>query len=619
MKKQILLLCAVAGLSLSAVAKSEISFTYAESDMLDSWGASKVQTYDVAIAIQEASLIGCEITKISVPVPNTPNQSGYSVWLSKELTLSSEGGIKLNVPDVWSVDVEPQVENENDELAYLTYVLPEPYTITEEGIYVGYSFMVDKAGGEDDPEPVVVAPNEGEGGFWIHSTLSYRKWKDYSSSQGCVSPMVVSIAGDFNANAAALKPLRRLHCQQGNPTDFTFAIANHGTDAINSVEYKLDVDGISNVGTVELSEPIPGYFNRQGKIKVPFPGLNIGVYDYTLSITKVNGEENPDNEASGSNAVDVLDRLPVKRPVMEEYTGTWCGWCVRGFVALEKMAELHEDFIAIAYHDSDPMQIPYPNVVNGFPDAWMDRSVECDPYFGLSNSSFGIEDLWTSLKEEFSPAEIEIAANWEGDDYQKITVNSNVKWLAGPDQEGEYRVEYVLLADGLSNEDWKQSNYYYTFSPESASEYMEDFCKGGKYGNSKVTGLVYNDVAVQTSGLKGVAGSISNTEAGSENPYSYTFDISNNSIIQNKNKLRVVAMVVLADASYCKGYGLVINSNVCDVPQTSGINDVPDESEEVSVVYYDLSGRVVTNPSSGIFIRASKRSDSTIRYTKIVK
>lgn len=619
MLKQILLFSVIAASNLSGWSNNEITYSYTESNDLNLWGASKPQTYDIAIAINESSLIGCEITRISVPVPNSPNISGYSVWLSKELVLETVEGVKVNAPDVMSAEVEPQFENENDTFGYLIYELTEPYKITEEGIYVGYSLTVDKTETDYDKNPIVVSPNIAADGFWVHASQSYRKWKDYSEAQKCVSALMVNIAGDFNENSAAIKPLRRLHGQKDAPTAATVAIANHGASEIYSVEYKLSVNGAETTERVEFAEPIPCFYNRKGNVDITIPALDAGVYDYVVEITKVNDFENEDNEASASNIIDVLDKFPVKRPVMEEYTGTWCGWCIHGFVALEKMAEFHDDFIAISYHNNDPMQISYPNVVDGFPDAWMDRNIECDPYYGLTNKDFGIEELWMSMKEEFTPVEIELEANWGDAEYSNIIVDSNVRWVGGPESEGEYRVEYVLVADSLCDEKWRQSNYYTNFTQDKAPLYLEEFCQGGEYGQTKVAGLVYNDVAVQTSGLKGVEGSILSIESGSENPYSYTFDITDNTIIQNKDNLRVVAMVIYANNEYGDGYGLILNSNVCNVPKTNSINSIQTDRHVISTKYYDLSGREITNPSSGLFIIVSTFSDSTTRFTKIIK
>ena len=44
--------------------------------------------------------------------------------------------------------------------------------------------------------------------------------------------------------------------------------------------------------------------------------------------------------------------------VAEEGTGTWCGYCVRGIVALEEMNKKYPDnFIGIAIHSGDPMAV----------------------------------------------------------------------------------------------------------------------------------------------------------------------------------------------------------------------------------------------------------------------
>lgn len=48
-----------------------------------------------------------------------------------------------------------------------------------------------------------------------------------------------------------------------------------------------------------------------------------------------------------------------RKIVMEEETGTWCGWCVRGIETIERMHTKYPDnFIAIALHTSDRMSNP---------------------------------------------------------------------------------------------------------------------------------------------------------------------------------------------------------------------------------------------------------------------
>ena len=86
--------------------------------------------------------------------------------------------------------------------------------------------------------------------------------------------------------------------------------------------------------------------------------------------------------STSAMAANVGD-VPVHRPLMEEYTGTWCGYCVRGLLGLQKLAELYpDDYVCVSYHNGDPMEIAYdfPSPIAGYPSAWVDRGMEVDPY-----------------------------------------------------------------------------------------------------------------------------------------------------------------------------------------------------------------------------------------------
>jgi hypothetical protein len=61
------------------------------------------------------------------------------------------------------------------------------------------------------------------------------------------------------------------------------------------------------------------------------------------------------NNTLSANAT-TLTSIPEKFTVGEEKTGSWCGWCPRGAVALAQM-ETTPNFIGIAVHNADPMTI----------------------------------------------------------------------------------------------------------------------------------------------------------------------------------------------------------------------------------------------------------------------
>jgi hypothetical protein len=97
--------------------------------------------------------------------------------------------------------------------------------------------------------------------------------------------------------------------------------------------------------------------------------------------------------------------IPVKRPVLEEGTGTWCGWCPRGAVFMDHFFANHpaEAAAQIAVHNNDPMTVAayssyMSNYAGGFPNLVIDRSIERDPKlidtaFSVAQRNFGFADF----------------------------------------------------------------------------------------------------------------------------------------------------------------------------------------------------------------------------------
>ncbi|MDE7097134.1 MAG: hypothetical protein K2O47_06545, partial [Muribaculaceae bacterium] len=190
---------------------------------------------------------------------------------------------------------------------------------------------------------------------------------------------------------------------------------------------------------------------------------------------------------------------------------------------------------------------------------------------------------------------------WDGD---TLVANAKV-WNVLGVENGDYRIAYILVADGLSGttSSWVQSNGYYNILPNANYvDELKQFCRGGKYGKSYVAGLVFNDVVVSTTGIYGVQGSIpANLEEEEIVAHSISFDISSikSSLIPDRNKLRVIAAVV-------DGNGFVVNcvkNEVNDYGSSAGVEGINAFDSELPVEYYNLSGVKVDNPANGIFIR----------------
>ena len=427
---------------------------------------------------------------------------------------------------------------------------------------------------------------------------------------------VVLTGSDIKDNAVEASWAPELNLVAGQTGKGTFEIINHGAKGVQTIEYTVSIGGQEENHQVDVElRPVFGVFTNVD-FQLPVVAER-GGYDYTVTITKVNGQPNEDDYPTATGRANVYNTLPKHRAVLEEYTGTWCGYCPRGFVGLEEMNRLYpDDFIGISYHNGDPMEITsnFPSPVEGFPDAWLDRVNQTDAFSGDSQyGTFGIDKAWERRCEVFAPASIDIKTQWTDNDHLQATAHTTfpIDSEACP-----YELSFVLIQDGMTGTDsgWNQSNYYNGQSGWPAS--MDQFTQG----KSSVSGLVFNDVIVARSSVAGISGSLqAPIEADVAQSYSYTFDMntvvntSKENIIQDKNLLRVV--VLLIDTRT----GEIANANKCTAGHNTGIDATTlsrDASVE-SVSYYNLQGQLVGSPQHGIFVRSEKLSNGKVITRKI--
>ena len=84
----------------------------------------------------------------------------------------------------------------------------------------------------------------------------------------------------------------------------------------------------------------------------------------------------------------VVNQVPIEYKqyvLVEDYTGTWCGYCTRVSYAIEQLKKQTNDAIVIAIHQGDPMQFGQESTlrghfgVTGFPTAFIDRKARWTP------------------------------------------------------------------------------------------------------------------------------------------------------------------------------------------------------------------------------------------------
>ena len=556
-------------------------------------GTGKAMTLMAAIYIPAGheQLNGATIDAVRVYFESgvESSLSNLKIWISKELPN------KYSDADYSQSTLGTLNAGAND------FKLSKPYQIDGEGIYVGYSVKSTQGyfimGGGTD------APNT----FWIGNPSESMDWTDLNGyGYGKLAFQILVSGGNFPSNCATAQDFGQNMVLQGEEASIPITITNMGENPIQTISYTISTEGAGTTAEKEVSMGSLA-LNASKTVNIPFASdEETRKYQKTFTITKVNREDNTAKKNSAEGFLITLKEIQPVTPFIEEFSGTWCGWCPRGTVGMEKVHEQYGDqVVQIAAHNSDPMAInAYQSVINaftsGFPNSITDRQIEADPSFS------SLKAVLTEAFKRVAPASIALSAEWESAAKTKVVFNTTTNF-AYNDDNGKYGIAFILVADGLkgTGSNWAQANYYSGMSTQSAGSDMAWWCKQG----SSVTGLEFNHVPVAAWGaLSGVNNSVDPTiDANTPQEFSYTGSIASNSLVQDKTKLK--AVVLLIDRTN----GTIVNaaqSAIADDPtliKTIGQNNGENGAESV----YDLSGRKLLTVEKGINL--IRKSDGTVK------
>lgn len=301
-------------------------------------------------------------------------------------------------------------------------------------------------------------------------------------------------------------------------------------------------------------------------------------HDVNITVSKINGV--PDEIAENSNmefvyATDAALTFP-RKIVMEEATGTWCGYCPSGMAVVENMYRTYPDnFIAIAIHTTrDEMYPrggsydPFLEAVPFYPNCQINRKG------WMKLDGFDV-DYWADMKDKGAAMIRARAAFASGN---KVEVNTET--VFGFDDNGttEYRIAYVVVEDKVGP--YEQANGY---SDPDAADDPDDLLNWWRHQGSSVE-MPFSDVARAIYDYDGIAGQLP-LEIEAEKTYtcSYTFTLPDN--IQNAENLRIVTL--LLDTT--TGEILNADSTPIDGTPDTAIEDVTFRQPEAYDIY-DVSG-----------------------------
>lgn len=592
-------------------------------------GTGRAGDYAVAYKIP-ASFAGRTISAIMVPVQDSKSTTDMKAFLSNKLDSKAQGANNyVFTPDVWSASVKEDVFVERG-VQLVQVNLDEPYVIPAGGVYMGYSFTtkftnttIEKYPIPAYSDPSIVNPE------MAHIFMNTLGWSDNTVTDnfGVISGCVLAVLDGAPQSSAYITGESLIRADLTTES-LPFDIANEGWAGVHDVEYTMTIADQTVEGSQHFSSGLPiakaQQYGVPGVLNVKLPMIGeTGDYKYKVVLTKINGKENPSANKEISGSIRIVKKLAKKNPVIEETTCTGCGYCPRGFYGLEVFKRTYFDGVAISYHNQgqglDPMVCSlYTPSFGGNPNAYVDRVADVNDF--IDQHSAGFIPAYESRLNEFTPADLEVKAEWVDDSQEELVITAKASFVEDMSN-AKYRIDFAILQDGMTGKtsQWSQANYYSGNANAFTEPEWEVFGKGG----SSVRNLKFNDVAIFIGNryMRGYAGSIP-TEIKAGEPIEFSKNIKlddlrvitdrngtlGGSLVQNKNLLKVVAILV---ASGEKGFPIV-NGALGYVPgyDFTGIEETPSLDAPSVVAYYDMTGRKVSNPTPGIYV--VKYSDGSV-------
>lgn len=549
------------------------------------WGGCK--SVIGAIKFVDSNLTGTKVIGAKVIGIHGKEVKNVKIWSSSVLSTTP--------------DNESMYANVVNDVA--TTKFTKPVVLPQGGYYFGISLDIDSVNRNDFPLPVSKnKPNEYS--FYLsHDGGTFTNYsEEYGSLQmilifdkeGFPQSKLLPVAGEGGFAAMA-----------GKNFSVPVNVVNYTGEEVTKITYTCTGHGKTYTGT--STDTIKAFATALQPISLPMEAISTpGNYELVLSLSTMNDKVNSWANKSLTVPFSIATFETTHHPIMEEMTGTECGWCPRGILGMAELAKTYPDFIGAAYHrynSTDPM-IPSNNgpfTSRDAPKAIMDRTIyDLDPFFGTNGKSMGIAADYESLRARLAPANLGLETWWNADSTQ-ISAKAKAEF-SYVEKDGQYRIGYLLTVDGVHGEGaaWKQSNFYY--GDKNSNPLLETLCDGTFDVN------IFNHVVFDLSAAKGVY-NCTGAKPGSQFENTRTFALSEATLLSpewltdpaNCSKKDMNVIVLLIDQKGRVRNALQVRAGKSSELAT-GVEAVATDPN-LPIIYYDLQGRRVAQPQHGIFIK----------------
>lgn len=468
--------------------------------------------------------------------------------------------------------------------------------LTGEDIYVGYD--MEFAEGERSGLVLMQSGRTQNGSFMV----DYYDGKDlYSMSDDFAGVPIIWCETEGDAglyrNDVTVESVGGGRVNVGDHYNITGTFINMGSEPIRYVTVSYQrADGTDSESVLDAGEYLP-YMNKIQFNMQAVADNGAGIFERDVTVTKINGESD-DNPAdnTGSSVLFAIDRPMERNIAIEDYTGSWCGFCTRGICAMRMIDEMYGSrVVRMELHTQDIMSYrhgeayeKYCAMIPGWPECWINRTHMGDPWFGsdeYASHYFGMGDQVADLMKK--PVEVGLDLLIEmSDDQSTIHAKTDATFSLEVDELSKYySIGYMLLENGITD---TQTNYYsaeYAQHPCSKEELPEEmrmfFDLPYEYEET------YDHVVREEIGSLGIPNSLSgHIDVG--DTMSHEIDIPTNAILNDKNNA-VVAAFVIDNAT-----GEILNIIAKDI-LASGMESIATDMSK-GKEYYNIQG-IKLNPT----------------------
>ena len=425
--------------------------------------------------------------------------------------------------------------------SWVTVDLSKPYTITGEELYVG-------VGSHGQIETVFSdLDSSAPDGLWfrfmgengLYNNVGPGEWVKVSEqNKNFNHPIALQfvITGDNLPNDLAITDAV-LKVDGKEHYTFEAKVKNYSLETVTAYTINWDFDG-RNKGSQTITTSLAPSYSE--KISIPISTIQFGErkHDFNYRVTGINGLTDgvSANSTGTYNFNAEPNTLYPRRIVLENGTGTWCGWCVNSIETISRLSrEYPDNFIAINLHTDDVMRDPknYREINNqftSFPVAFVNRQNLIYPNYHSTKAYV------ESLKDR-SEATVKASASYLKPDSSAVQIDTESIFGFTETKGCDYRLAYVVVEDHVGP--YEQSNSFSGAVLDEETAYLEQWANSP----SKVT-IEHNQVARGIyGGVRGLNGSIPSViKEGLVYKYQYSFVMPET--IQNKRNTRIVVLLI---------------------------------------------------------------------------